>query len=72
MAVSPVISSMMVACANLDILIEVNTTKQKPIRLEEVFNMCGDFPFGILKCIKNKNNHVQYLVEHLTVFLNFI
>ena len=40
---TPVISSMIVAAANFEILIEVNTTKQKPSRFEELFKMCGDF-----------------------------
>jgi len=43
MAVSPVISSMVVAWANFEILMEVSTTRQKPNRLDDVLNICGDF-----------------------------
>jgi hypothetical protein len=49
MAASPVISSIKVAAANFEILIDVNTTKQNPSRLEELFKICGDFSVAIYK-----------------------
>lgn len=47
MADIPVISSMIVAAENFDILIDVNTIRQNPKRLEEVVKICGDFSAGI-------------------------
>ena len=44
----PVISSMIVAVVNLEILIEVNTTRQNPSRLDELFKICGDFSAAII------------------------
>jgi len=37
-----VISSIMVESLNLKILIEVNTRKQNPNKLDAEFNICGD------------------------------
>lgn len=48
MAPMPVMSSMIVALPDLDTLMEVNTIKQNPSRLEEVLSMCGDFSVPIL------------------------
>jgi hypothetical protein len=37
-----VISSIIVVCENLKNFIEVNTRKQKPNKLDDEFNICGD------------------------------
>lgn len=46
-AASPVLSSMIVADPKLDILMDVSIIRQNPSRLDEVLNICGDFPPGI-------------------------
>ena len=49
-------SSMNVTLSNLNIFIDVNTRKQIPSKLAEVFKMCGDFEFFsdiYLNCDRN-------------------
>lgn len=43
----PVSSSMIDTSLYFDILREVNTTRQNPSKLEEVFNMCSDLLLAI-------------------------
>jgi hypothetical protein len=43
---TPVNSSIIDVALYFDILSEVKTTKQKPIRLEDVFKICSDFIIG--------------------------
>ena len=45
---TPVNSSILVTRSYLDIFREVNTTRQNPNRLEEVFKICSGFLFGMM------------------------
>ena len=62
---TPVISSIYVAAANFEILIEVNTTKQNPKRFDELFKMCGDFSVAILKLILNEQKYPTFILAFL-------
>jgi hypothetical protein len=44
--VKEVNSSIKVSCESFNSLIDVNTTKQRPRRLDDALRICGDFEFG--------------------------
>jgi hypothetical protein len=44
--VKEVNSSIKVSCESFNSLIDVNTTKQRPRRLDEALRICGDLAFG--------------------------
>ena len=50
MEATPVNSSMSVRSPNFEIFSEVKTMRQKPSRLDDVFNMWEDLLFAILNC----------------------
>ncbi|MFA6056668.1 MAG: hypothetical protein WC756_00610 [Taibaiella sp.] len=45
--VKEVNSSIKVSCDIFNILIDVNTTKQRPRRFDDALRICGDFVFGL-------------------------
>jgi hypothetical protein len=47
MHATPVNSSMSVTSLNFEILREVNTIRQNPSKLDDVFKICSDFLFAI-------------------------
>jgi hypothetical protein len=57
---TPVNSSIIDAPLNFDILREVNTIRQNPIKLEDVFRICGDLLSAI-----GLNNLVVQQVEQV-------
>jgi ABC-type uncharacterized transport system ATPase subunit len=46
--VKAVNSSIKVSCDIFNSLMDVNTTKQRPRRLDDALRMCGDLAFGLL------------------------
>lgn len=61
-AAIPVHSSISVASLYFEILREVNTIKQNPNRLEEVFKICGDLLFSIKLIIYFANGGLFFVV----------